>query len=231
MNAARRGNITAAPPREGADDPRARALAYALDLARYRASLLDRARDSARALDRAFDFARAFDFDFARARASLLDLDRASALDRATNLDLVTHRVCDLADDLAGASASEIASTDAPDRVRVNRGARDLADALGIARDCARDFANALDRVSATQGQPGTGRVTPSAARLLAAAARLLPAADRARYAEEYQSELWEIAHAGQPRRRQLHYASRQVVSSLHLRVELLAPRRRKASP
>lgn len=225
MNTPRRRNITAVRPSEGADDPRARALAYALDLARYRARALDRARD------RAFDFARAFDFDFARARASLLDLDRASAFNLVTNLDLVTHRVCDLADDLASASDREVASTDALDRVRINRGARDLADALGIARDCARDFANALGCVGATQGQPGVGRVTPSAARLLAAAARLLPAADRARYAEEYQSELWEIAHAGQPRRRQLHYASRQVVSSLHMRVELLAPRRRKASP
>ena len=111
MNTPRRRNITAVRPSEGADDPRARALAYALDLARYRARALDRARD------RAFDFARAFDFDFARARASLLDLDRASAFNLVTNLDLVTHRVCDLADDLASASDREVASTDALDRV------------------------------------------------------------------------------------------------------------------
>jgi hypothetical protein len=81
-----------------------------------------------------------------------------------------------------------------------------------------------------TSGHCRAMQVAPSAVRLLTAAARLLPAADRARYAEEYRSELWEIAHAGQPRRRQLRYASRQVVSSLHLRAELLAPRR-KASP
>ena len=85
--------------------------------------------------------------------------------------------------------------------------------------------------IAVDRAQRGTKRVMPSAARLLATAARLLPATDRARYAEEYRSELWEIAHAGQPRRRQVHYASRQVISSLRLRAELLAPRRRRASP
>jgi hypothetical protein len=73
--------------------------------------------------------------------------------------------------------------------------------------------------------------VVPSAGRLLAAAARLLPAADRVLYAEEYRSELLEIAHARQGRRSQLRYDSRQLASSVSLHAELRAPRRRKASP
>ncbi len=68
----------------------------------------------------------------------------------------------------------------------------------------------------------------PSAGRLLAAAVRVLPTADRVRYAEEYRSELWEIARAGQPRHSQLLYAFLQVVSSLRLRAELRASRQRK---
>jgi hypothetical protein len=51
----------------------------------------------------------------------------------------------------------------------------------------------------------------PSAARLLAAAARVLPAADREPYAQEYRSELWELAQAGDGRVGQLCYALRQV--------------------
>jgi tetratricopeptide (TPR) repeat protein len=81
------------------------------------------------------------------------------------------------------------------------------------------------------RGQHRVGRVAPSAARLLAVVAGMLPAGDRDRYAEEYRSELWEIAHAGQPRRRQLHYAFRQVVSFPRLCAELRVPRRRGAAP
>jgi hypothetical protein len=104
---------------------------------------------------------------------------------------------------------------------------RDLL-ALTLTRALRR--ALALERALA-QGHRGPERVVPSADRLLAAAARLLPAADRDRYAQEYRSELWEIAHAGRPRRSQLLYASRQLASSVRLHAELRAPRRRKASP
>jgi len=104
---------------------------------------------------------------------------------------------------------------------------RDRALGRNLSRD--RDFARALVRIG--RRQRGAGWVAPSASRLLAAATRLLPVADRARYAEEYRSELWEIAHAGQPRRSQIRYAARQAASSLRLRAELRAARRRKASP
>jgi hypothetical protein len=66
----------------------------------------------------------------------------------------------------------------------------------------------------------------PLAGRLLAAA-RLLPAGDRARWAEEFRSELTEIARAGAGRRGQLAYAGRVVLSARRLRADLRAPRRR----
>ena len=99
-----------------------------------------------------------------------------------------------------------------------------LGDVLGLEDD-------SRTARAAAQGQHRVGRVAPSAARLLAVVAGLLPADDRDRYAEEYRSELWEIAHAGQPRRRQLHYAFRQVVSFPRLCAELRVPRRRGAAP
>src|SRR5258708_4888130 len=89
----------------------------------------------------------------------------------------------------------------------------DFARALALALALAHDLS--LARTAGDRGQHGPGRVAPSAERLLDAAARLLPAADRARYAEEYRSELREIAHSGRSRRRQLRYASRQLASSV----------------
>ena len=99
-----------------------------------------------------------------------------------------------------------------------------LGDVLGRGDD------SRMARATA-RGQHRVGRVAPSAARLLAVVAGMLPAADRDRYAEEYRSELWEIAHAGQSRRRQLYYAFRQVVSFPRLYAELRVPRRRGAAP
>ena len=103
----------------------------------------------------------------------------------------------------------------------------DLADTLDFVSTLARDLALAR----AVRGQRGAGRVVPLAGRLLAAAARLLPAGDRARYAEEFRSELTEIARAGAGRRRQLAYAARVVMSARRLRADLRAPRRRRAAP
>ena len=73
--------------------------------------------------------------------------------------------------------------------------------------------------------------VAPSAAGLLAAAARLLPAEERVRYAEEYRSELWEIAQVGGRRCAQLAYAARQLLAARRLRAGLRAPQRRGAVP
>jgi hypothetical protein len=102
----------------------------------------------------------------------------------------------------------------------------------GVVLDIARARARALDLDQAPdcgQEQHGPGRVVPSADCLLAAAARLLPAADRARYIEEYRSELWQIAHAGRSARSQMLYALRQLASSVRLHAELRTPRQRKA--
>ena len=74
-------------------------------------------------------------------------------------------------------------------------------------------------------------RVAPSATRLLTVAARLLPPAERARYAEEYRSELWELAQAGNGRIRQLRYALRQLRSAPSMSFALRSPRRRSAAP
>ena len=157
------------------------------------------------------------------------DLDLPNALDRTR--DLVS------AFDRARAGISTLLN----DLSRVSIRARDLAvvrqrddestRVINLVRDLNLDGNRDSDLAGTVQEQDREGRVAPSAGRLLTAAAKLLPAADRARYAEEYRSELWEIAHAGQPRRRQLHYASRQLVSSWRLRAELRVPRPRKASP
>ncbi|MEU9665674.1 hypothetical protein AB0J81_05970 [Streptomyces bobili] len=50
-------------------------------------------------------------------------------------------------------------------------------------------------------------RVSPSARWLIGSAVRVLPVADRPRYAEEWQSELWDLA--AEPRRRHLAHALR----------------------
>lgn len=79
--------------------------------------------------------------------------------------------------------------------------------------------------------QPRSRRVVSLAASMLSTAARLLPANDRVRYAEEFRSELWEIAQAGGRRRAQLAYAARQVVSAWRLAAALRTRRRRRAAP
>jgi len=70
-----------------------------------------------------------------------------------------------------------------------------------------------------------------SAVRLLAAAVWLLPAGERARYREEFSSELWDIAQAHEGRCQQLQYVGCQIVRLVQLRAAVLAPRRRGASP
>jgi hypothetical protein len=63
--------------------------------------------------------------------------------------------------------------------------------------------------------------------RLVAMAARLLPVPDRARYSEEFQGELAELAKAGAGRWQQLAYAARQLTGAVQLRSALAGARRR----
>jgi hypothetical protein len=70
----------------------------------------------------------------------------------------------------------------------------------------------------------------PLAGWLTVVAARLLPGPERARYSEEFESELAEIACAGGGRRAQLAYAARTVLGATwQLRAALRSPRRRGA--
>lgn len=73
--------------------------------------------------------------------------------------------------------------------------------------------------------------VVPSATRLLAAAACLLPVAERARYTDEYRSELWELAQSGAGRPCQLRYSLRQLRNAPSLGFALRSPHRRSAAP
>ena len=74
-------------------------------------------------------------------------------------------------------------------------------------------------------------RISSPAGRLLRAASWLLPPSDRARYAREYDSELWELASAGAGRVGQLLYALRQALRAVQIRRVLLSPRSRSAGP
>lgn len=203
------------------------------------------AGDLARASDSAGDLALASDFarDFARELADALDRDltfariggvaHANARNLGRALVRASDRTSDLVSDLV--RARERASGLPVDR------ARDLAAVLALSEDLIRALDRARDRAIAPAGQEGVGggsavgqtavRVAPTAKRLAGAAARLLPAGDRARFAEEFGSELWEIARAGGRRRRQLMYAARQVGSAWRLRRALRVPRRQGAVP
>jgi hypothetical protein len=110
---------------------------------------------------------------------------------------------------------------------------RDATWGLGLAhgdmsrvQDSVRDLAGIR---AAARWQRGYSQVPPWAAGLLATA-RLLPAADRARYAEEYQAELWVLAWSGAGRLRRLRYVLRQLVRILPLSVALRSPRGRGAA-
>jgi hypothetical protein len=107
-----------------------------------------------------------------------------------------------------------------------------LFTALRSATSRAFELSDAIDKFAKqSPGSSGRWPVVPAANRLAGLAMRLLPATARCRYAQEFQSELWELAQAGEPRRRQIGYAWRQLRSALFLRAELAAPSRRKASP
>lgn len=74
--------------------------------------------------------------------------------------------------------------------------------------------------------------VSGTAVRLVTWAVRALPAEDHARYAEEFQRELWELAATGAGRGQQFRYAVRQLVRTPRTRGALRASRTgRRAVP
>jgi hypothetical protein len=185
---------------------RASELAHRLDLALAREGhpYRTRARDLARACDRALDRA--------------LDGARVFDVELATNCYRVDAFARNL--ELGGVFGLDL-----------KRG-RELVKALGQARELAAGLMAEGAWPSGKSGiRVGSRRVTPSARRLVAVAARLLPAADRARYGEEYRSELWDLAAAGVGRCQQIGYAARQLYWAVPVHFALLGPRRRKASP
>jgi hypothetical protein len=113
--------------------------------------------------------------------------------------------------------------------------ARTLARVLGLDTDwhVRESHARARQKPRATDAceEPRARRVAPSAVGLLAAAAYLLPATDRARYAQEYRSELWDLAQSGAGRPRQLRYALSQLRRVVPMGFALRSPRRRGAAP
>lgn len=213
-----------------------------LELAQAGASYRDRANDRARALTNYFNL----DLDHAlvnyRDRANELDRDLASFRDRARARALVRALDRVLERDLGRCNSGHLEF--------VRHLGDDLAHAGRLARDIGRDsaFIGDLDLkphghspASDSDHDPeltakapvkaGNGHLARTPVRLAGVAARLLPEGSRARYTEEYQGELAELAAAGAGRRNQFGYALRLLTRAPLLRVELRTPSRRRMMP
>ena len=134
--------------------------------------------------------------------------------------------------DLAAARVETLAA------VCARAGDAHVGDALALASVHAGEPAQALAEAGQVPGERGSGwtdrvrpRVAPLAARLLGMAARLLPEADRARYAEEFRCEVWELAAAGAARWGQLARAARVLTRAWETWAALRATARRQAVP
>lgn len=107
-------------------------------------------------------------------------------------------------------------------------------DSVGHALFTASGFLHAVTVADHIDGNTGSAHrcvaVAWPAGKLAGIVPRLLPAPDRARYAEEFRSELWELAHAGASWRGQLSYALRLITRAGNLRLTLRDPRPHKAS-
>jgi hypothetical protein len=112
----------------------------------------------------------------------------------------------------------------------------DLARAVADAGDKAnklREKLCPLELVTPDSSAPARCQITvvPVAGRIAHVAARILPPADRARYCDEYRSELYELAAAGAWRWGQLMYAVRLLDRAWVLRAELRVTVMRQAEP
>jgi hypothetical protein len=185
---------------------------------------LDRGRASAHAL--ACRFAR--NVDLADGLASDLDRILASDLNRDLDRRFTRRLVRDLIRhlDLASGLAGDL------DRILASDLTRDLDLASGLASDLDHPLAprpaaatvaspSALRPAALPAGRIRGKRQSATARRLLSAAAYVLPAEDRARYGEEFGSELAELALAGGGRLNQLGYSARVAFSSVRLRAVL----------
>lgn len=206
----------------------ARDLTHARDLARELASDIDRAlalaktrsRDLGDALDRTLDLIHPQGVDLARSFDRTLNLIRtlnlahaqAQALDLAPTVDRVLDRALDIDHtlDLARDISHTIDGDGESDIAR-------LADVVQRLFAAGRLLVNRPASAARTR-RVGTARL---AGRVADLATRVLPPQHRARYGEEYRSELYELAAAGITRRGQLTYAIRLLDRAWVLRAEL----------
>jgi hypothetical protein len=196
--------------------PHPRAHTLAVDLARNLAHAIDLARDAERAIDLARALTRAHDCD----RDLALAINGADALVRALCDAISRATVSGRALDRAGASALDRSYARAIDRT--------LSKAYTILNSVILAGAFAQGATAAPAAAEGQVRVTGPARRLTTVAAWLAPAASRARYEEEYYSELQDLASAGAGRYRQVLHATRVLRCAVPLRMEALATRRPK---
>ena len=204
-----------------------------------RARRLDLDLDCTRALNRALDLARDLDHALTRALKRARRLDHARGL--ADGLELAHSRARDLARDLDGLDRAiyfdlglvhNLANCLTRDLLGTRKYAESLVRMMDetAARDRSKQQQSLPLGTESRKGAPGRG-VAPTARRLAAVAAWLLPGDKRARYGEEYRSELHDLAVGGAGRRQQLGYAIRLLAGALPLWVAVLAPRKGKASP
>ena len=179
--------------------------------------------------DRVVELARDLDINLDRADVILDRADvTARVVELALAIELARHRARGINIARAYGLTRQLVSTLTLDRAHArtynlaNRCSLELDRALMLHRDRA--------DIRRDRAQRETGRVTYSAARLLKVIVQLLPAADRPRYAEEYRSELWELARTGAGRSGQLGYALRQLRSAPRTGRALRALRRRGAA-
>lgn len=220
------------------NNPYARGLAPAhpldldLDLARVLARDLNRDRDLALDLDlgpvvglaRACDCTRDLVLALSDARARFHALARVYDSNLARGLDLACDLARDLARDLIHADAS------ACDLARARVLAHNLADArysldrliVALERENA-DAAEAVDGQSASRGC----RPSQAVLRLALLTTSLLPTAHRARYREEFEADLRELAEVC--RRAQWRYALGTLTNAWTLRAALRRAQRTPA--
>jgi hypothetical protein len=211
----------------------ARKLTRASDLSNMLASLHANARAIAR--DRASAYSVSLDCASDRDRAELRELAGVIAFAGPSAGNLDRARI------LAGASASDLDVALALKHALERTHARalhvdtDLAGDLDVvisrASTLARDLRRGHEFTAAESSQGEEKRAAPLAKQLLKAAPILLPASTRTRYAEEFQSELTELAIAGAGKFRQLTHVTRVIISISRLRADLHAPKRRGAAP
>lgn len=168
------------------------------------------------------------------ARADDLDLTSENDHKYVTAISTVSALARDLDHIRARAQQQASSATEAvyhvPGRDPVSAVCSAIIEARDLAVNLANDLSHTVDLAAQVAERKARG-VAASAAGLVTAATWLLPAADKARYRDEYRSELWDLARSGEGRLRQFRYALRQLCHAVPMGVALRSPRRRGAAP